>query len=192
MVGKKRRQELEYYVKNDSGQYVYVGPRYRYAGKTPRKKNLALLWALTAGALAVTIVCGFLPAPGMAVCWYVVVPYVLSLVLSMTALMALGKMTGEGDAIRAYVYETAWTRLPLRCVLTGILAAVAAVGHIVWSIRWGLGKQAAAAVAYIVLMAVVCALQFLAKKVTGRMPWEEPEEDAEKDGMPDDAGDRDP
>ena len=192
MIGKKRRKELDYYIKTASGQYEYVGPRYRYSGETPRKKNLALLWALTVGALAVTIVCGFLPAPGMAVSWYVVVPYVLNLVLSIAVLMALGKMTGEGDAIRAYVYETAWTRLPVRCVLSGILAAVAAVGHVAWSIHWGLGKRAAAAVAFIVLMAGVCALQFLAKKVTGRMSWEGPENDGEKDGMPEDAGDRDP
>ncbi len=192
MIGKKRRKDLEYYVRTASGQYEYVGPRYRYAGETPRKKNLALLWALTAGAFAGTIVCGFLPAPGMAVSWYVVVPYVLSLVLSVAVLMALGKMTGEGDDIRAYVYETAWTRLPVRCVLSGIFAAAAAVGHIVWSIRWGVGKQAAAAFAFIVLMTGVCALQFLAKKVTDRMPWEGPDDDGKKDAVPDSAGDRDP
>ena len=46
-------------------------------------------------------------------------------------LWALARMSRGGARLRSYVYEETVAKLPLRCLLTGVFAALAAVGECV-------------------------------------------------------------
>ena len=70
-----------------------------------------------------------LPAPGAMQQFYVLLPYAGALVAGISAVWALARMSRGGARLRSYVYEETVAKLPLRCLLTGVFAALAAVGE---------------------------------------------------------------
>lgn len=60
--------------------------------------------------------------------FYVLLPYAGALVAGISAVWALARMSRGGARLRSYVYEETVAKLPLRCLLTGVFAALAAVG----------------------------------------------------------------
>ena len=52
-----------------------------------------------------------------------------ALVAGISAVWALARMSCGGARLRSYVYEETVAKLPLRCLLTGVFAALAAVGE---------------------------------------------------------------
>ena len=56
-------------------------------------------------------------------------PYAGALVAGISAVWALARMSRGGARLRSYVYEETVAKLPLRCLLTGVFAALAAVGE---------------------------------------------------------------
>ena len=56
-------------------------------------------------------------------------PYAGALVAGISAVWALARMSRGGARLRSYVYEETVAKLPLRCLLTGGFAALAAVGE---------------------------------------------------------------
>ena len=69
------------------------------------------------------------PAPGAMQQFYVLLPYAGALVAGISAVWALARMSRGGARLRSYVYEETVAKLPLRCLLTGGFAALAAVGE---------------------------------------------------------------
>ena len=61
--------------------------------------------------------------------FYVLLPYAGALVAGISAVWALARMSRGGARLRSYVYEETVAKLPLRCLLTGVFAALAAVGE---------------------------------------------------------------
>ncbi len=59
----------------------------------------------------------------------VLLPYAGALVAGISAVWALARMSRGGARLRSYVYEETVAKLPLRCLLTGVFAALAAVGE---------------------------------------------------------------
>mgnify|MGYP000217109970 CR=1 FL=1 len=84
-----------------------------------------------AGALAALAAAGMVPAPGAMQQFYVLLPYAGALVAGISAVWALARMSRGGARLRSYVYEETVAKLPLRCLLTGGFAALAAVGECV-------------------------------------------------------------
>ena len=58
-----------------------------------------------------------------------ILPYAGALVAGISAVWALARMSRGGARLRSYVYEETVAKLPLRCLLTGGFAALAAVGE---------------------------------------------------------------
>ena len=58
-----------------------------------------------------------------------ILPYAGALVAGISAVWALARMSCGGARLRSYVYEETVAKLPLRCLLTGVFAALAAVGE---------------------------------------------------------------
>lgn len=92
----------------------------------PYAKLRGLLWALCGGALAALAAAGMVPAPGAMQQFYVLLPYAGALVAGISAVWALARMSRGGARLRSYVYEETVAKLPLRCLLTGVFAALAA------------------------------------------------------------------
>ena len=125
MQQKKPRRGREYlndFRRDVNGSYLYQGSYRRYTGSMPYAKLRGLLWALCGGALAA------LAAAGMQQ-FYVLLPYAGALVAGISAVWALARMSRGGARLRSYVYEETVAKLPLRCLLTGGFAALAAVGE---------------------------------------------------------------
>ncbi len=61
--------------------------------------------------------------------FYVLLPYAGALVAGISAVWALARMSRDGARLRSYVYEETVAKLPLRCLLTGVFAALATVGE---------------------------------------------------------------
>ena len=79
--------------------------------------------------LAALAAAGMVPAPGAMQQFYVLLPYAGALVAGISAVWALARMSCGGARLRSYVYEETVAKLPLRCLLTGVFAALAAVGE---------------------------------------------------------------
>ena len=87
---------------------------------------VVVLIIVCAAALAAA---GMVPAPGAMQQFYVLLPYAGALVAGISAVWALARMSRGGARLRSYVYEETVAKLPLRCLLTGVFAALAAVGE---------------------------------------------------------------
>ena len=132
MQQKKTRRGREYlndFRRDVNGSYLYQGSYRRYTGSMPYAKLRSLLWALCGGALAALAAAGMVPAPGAMQQFYVLLPYAGALVADISAVWALARMSRGGARLRSYVYEETVAKLPLRCLLTGGFAALAAVGE---------------------------------------------------------------
>lgn len=132
MQQKKNRRGREYlndFRRDVNGSYLYQGSYRRYTGSMPYAKLRDLLWALCGGALAALAAAGMVPAPGAMQQFYVLLPYAGALVAGISAVWALARMSRGGARLRSYVYEETVAKLPLRCLLTGGFAALAAVGE---------------------------------------------------------------
>ena len=132
MQQKKTRRGREYlndFRRDVNGSYLYQGSYRRYTGSMPYAKLRGLLWTLCGGALAALAAAGMVPAPGAMQQFYVLLPYAGALVAGISAVWALARMSRGGARLRSYVYEETVAKLPLRCLLTGVFAALAAVGE---------------------------------------------------------------
>ena len=136
MQQKKNRRGREYlndFRRDVNGSYLYQGSYRCYTGSMPYAKLRGLLWALArmsrGGALAALAAAGMVPAPGAMQQFYVLLPYAGALVAGISVVWALARMSRGGARLRSYVYEETVAKLPLRCLLTGVFAALAAVGE---------------------------------------------------------------
>ena len=136
MRARKRRAYLSYFHKNAAGEYVYSGSLYAYEGGN-RKRALTGLWALLGVAIALTVLGGCIPVPGLTRMWYILIPYVLSVIAICMGLWSLGEITAGGDSLREYVYEKSVKRLKRRMVLASVCAALAFIGERVYAGQTG-------------------------------------------------------
>ena len=102
------------------------------------------------------------PAPGAMQQFYVLLPYAGALVAGISAVWALARMSRGGARLRSYVYEETVAKLPLRCLLTGGFAALAAVGECVDVFLNGGQDAIRYAVLFAALAAAAAAVAFAA------------------------------
>lgn len=159
MLGKKRRSELRYYRRGESGKFVYTGGYCRYAGAPTRTGQLIRLWALCGISALSLIVAGCLPGPGMTGSPYVLIPYVAALIALCAALWSAGQLTLGGDPIRETECSAAESA-PRRLLTAAILSLLTMAGEGLYLLLHGTGGKPAAAAVCVMLPAVsgVCAL----------------------------------
>jgi hypothetical protein len=150
-----RHAYLNKFEKNNSDQYEYRGTIYTYDDKAlSYGRWLARLWICGIVMAAAVLVNGCIPAPGMQNCIYVLLPYVLQLLAAVSVCWAIVRLTAGGAQLREYIYQATVEKLPMRTMLTAILAIAAAVGEVIFLIRNGAGDYLRAAICFLVLEAV--------------------------------------
>lgn len=153
-----RRAYLDDYQALADGRIVYTGKVYSYAGSTPWKKELFALW-LRAGLSGVCVTAaGVIPASGMMNTFYVILPWVFSLIGAGSAMWALCRMTHHGEHMKEHVLRATAGALPVRAVFTAVCAAVAVLGQAVCLILNGPGRALWADVCFFPLMAMAAGL----------------------------------
>ncbi|MBQ9268172.1 MAG: hypothetical protein IJ206_01505 [Oscillospiraceae bacterium] len=160
-------------TRNAAGEFIYTGDWFVYSGTVPRKRLICELWGLCGVAAVLLLVAGFLPAPGLIGCWYVQIPYVLSLGALLTVLWALGRLTLAGEPIRESVLYGAAQSLPRRLVLASVLSGLTAVCETLFLLSNREQNSLPLGIAFLALSAVGCVALVLARLRISRMSWEE-------------------
>ena len=122
-----RRDHLNDFYRDVSGNYVYTGTC--YVCRAAEKERTALLrrvWLLTAVMAAAVVAGGFISAPGMDRCFYVLLPYAAEVGLTGSVVWATVRWQAREYPMREYVYRATVQALPGRCLgsAEGACAAV--------------------------------------------------------------------
>lgn len=124
----------------------------------------AMLAALTAA--------GCLDAPGTGQSFYVLIPYMISLIAGISVCWALGRLTAGGGELRAYVYEATVEQLPVRSGFAIFGAGAAILGELVYILKNGTEGKGIGCVIFLVLEGFVCGMTLIIKKQSSKMEWE--------------------
>lgn len=157
---KSRRDYLSDYQKNVSGEYMYVGARYKFSslsGKT-RKQWMHKMLLLNIAAMIASIIPGCIRVPGMDYSAYVLLPYVVALLTTGYTLMAAIRLACAKDDVKAWEYDKSVKALPVCSKIIVVLAAIAVIGEIVYVAINGCGKFLFGTVVFLVchLLLGVC------------------------------------
>lgn len=176
MRARKRRAYLEYFHKNAAGEYVYSGGHYTFDGDDKqRKRAITVQWALLGIAAALTILGSFLPVPGLTNAWYVLIPYVLSVILVFMAMWSLGEITAGGEPLREYVYEKSVRCLKRRLLIVSVCAGLSFLGECVYVLQGGVFTAAAGVfLGWEMVAAAAAAVSFV---LFSRLRWSRQAED---------------
>ena len=144
MRARKRRTYLEYFRKNAAGEYVYAGDFYVFQGdEQTRKRALLRMWTLLGLAAVLTVLGGCIPVPGLTGTWYILCPYVASVIALFAALWSLGELTAGGEPLREYVYEKSKKRLRFRMIFAAVCAVLALGGELIFALPKGIDVSGA-------------------------------------------------
>lgn len=108
-----RRDHLNDFYRDVSGNYVYTGTC--YVCRAAEKERTALLrrvWLLTAVMAAAVVAGGFISAPGMDRCFYVLLPYAAEVGLTGSVVWATVRWQAREYPMREYVYRATVQALP--------------------------------------------------------------------------------
>lgn len=167
------REYLDDFRKDINGSYLYHGSYRSYAGSTAYATMRCRLWLMCGGALAALAAAGMVPAPGAMQQFYVLLPYAAALVACISVVWALARMSRGGERLRSYVYDQTVAKLPLRCLLTGVFAALAAAGEIIDVFLNGAQNAGIYAGMFIALAAAAAAAVLAARHSVGTMVYAE-------------------
>jgi hypothetical protein len=168
-----RRAYLDEFQKTAAGEYVYTGAVHSYVNQgVSRGKALAALWALTAFLAAGALVAGCVPAAGMNT-FYVLLPYVASLISAASVVWLMCRLTAGGDPLRDYVYRATVPKAALRANLTMVCAGGTLLGGAVHWARNGAEDKVLGTAAFLACEGVVFLSVFLWKLGFQRLKWKE-------------------
>ncbi|SDF79680.1 hypothetical protein [Marvinbryantia formatexigens] len=154
---KGRRAHLDAFKKNEKGEYIYTGKLYAFDETVIRWKTAVIrLGAAWAVLMAAMIINGCIPAPGMAGCFYVLLPYAAQVVSAAALGVALLSVATAGNPLREYQYEAAVKKIPMRSRLAAIFAGASVLGELLYLIQNGAGNAAGMAALFLVLEVIAC------------------------------------
>lgn len=167
-----RRAYLDDYKALANGEIIYTGKVYSYSGSIPWKKELSALW-LCGGLPGVCVtVCGVLPASGMMNTFYVILPWLLSLIGAGSVIWALCRVTCHGEHLKEHVYNATAAALPVRAVFTAICGAVTMAGQIVkFTLDRG-GETPVSDACFLLLMALAVTFSAALRPRAKALPFE--------------------
>lgn len=134
MAQKKRGRaaKASYFVAAGNGNYVYTGPLYSLSAEAGITAKWASLRRLLFGGaiIALSLLCGVLPVPGMSNTFYVIVPYAGTLIFGAVALYKAARIAyWGGDKLREYVYESTVKQFPAHTLFCAVFAGLSVIGE---------------------------------------------------------------
>ena len=177
---RKRRKYINDYKINDEGKYQYYGTCYRWMEPDNRKRVLHGFWAAQLLALAGTIVCGLIPAPGVNYVPVLLIPYMAGIVLSIMSVFALYNLSDEPDPVRDHVFNATVRRLPVLEMLNIITGLLCTAGEIYYLIAYGPEEDIAFGILFMVLEALIAFLSLRIFRGVRALQWEKVENDEMK------------
>lgn len=173
--GKKRRgrrDHLNDFYRDVSGNYVYTGICYVCTAPQERGTLLRRLWLLTAVLAAAVVTGGCITAPGVGRCFYVLLPYAAEVGLTGSVVWAMTRWQAREYPMREYVYRATVRALPGRCLAEAILAAAGFAGECVYLLVSGSGGRGLYAVIYLLLKVVSLGAALFARHLVLSSRWE--------------------
>ena len=163
-----------YFVPTGNGNYTYIGPQYSLsldAGITAKKAGARRI-IISICIVALSVVCGLLPVPGMSNTFYVIIPYALTMIFGVVLLWKSSRITYWGsDSLREYVYNTTVTQLPVYATLCAVFACVSVAGEGLCLILEKANRNVLFAVIFILSHIVIFALSILLRRLEKPLEW---------------------
>lgn len=126
---KGRRAYLDHFQK-EGNDYVYKGKSIDWpAGGMTRKRALLTLWLCIALGAICAVAGGCIPGTGIGNCAYVLLPYMVWLMLEVSMLWSLCRLTAAKSPIRDYVYKQTVVRLGGLGIAGAVSAGVTAAAQ---------------------------------------------------------------
>lgn len=173
MNRRKKHSRLEHFQRNAAGDYVYTGAYVSYASTEKSRKRLLLeLWGLVAVGTACLLACGFLPVKSFNGCFYVLLPYIASLITAISCLWAVGVLTSGGDPLRQYVHDATVLKLPGRSIVSAVAALACMLGEGIYCIQNGAGDEVGNLIAFFLLCGVGAAAMVLLCRCIRGAKWQ--------------------
>ena len=120
-----RRDHLNDFYRDVSGNYVYTGVCYGHTGgvraNTALLRRLRLMAAVRAAAV---LAGGCISAPGVGRCFYVLLPYAAQIGVTGSIVWAVARWQVREYPLREYIYCATVQALPGRCLAQAVLAGV--------------------------------------------------------------------
>lgn len=138
-------------------------------GGRTRKRLLLELWILGAAAMICLLAGGFLPVESFRGCGYVLFPYMVALLAAVAVLWYLGELTGGGEPLKTYVYESTVPRIPRLAVLSALTAVLCVLGQAIRCAKNGSCSRAE--LLFMLLEAVGAVLMVLLRQSLMRAQW---------------------
>ena len=139
---KGRRAYLDDYEAKEDGSYAYTGLLWRWAEPEQRAGFLREARTLLGVAIACSLGAGFVPAPGVGNAFFVLVPYVISIVGLSLSCVCVWRVMREGECLRNHVYVSAGQRLRAWLIVGALAAGLSAIGELICVLAGGGGVEA--------------------------------------------------
>ena len=139
---KKRRRWRAYlddFQKDATGQYVYTGKHYAFAGSPgERKKYFAKIVVFGVLGLLATAVPEFFPPVKISQTPVTVVPWLLQAVAVVLVCWSIARVLVHTSELRAYVYQATIPSLPAKSMIAAVLSGITLVCQIIYFFANGL------------------------------------------------------
>ena len=144
MAEKKRKRWNRYskasqFAPGAGGELAYTGRYFTFQEtEVSYRESMRRRIAFTAGSAVAALACGFMPVPALTNTWYVLLPYMLTVLAVASQVWAVCRMAYWGNPLREYVYDTTVKQLPVRTMLAMILSMCTLCGQICYLVLHGL------------------------------------------------------
>lgn len=178
MAEKKRKRWNRYskasqFAPGAGGELVYAGRYFTFQEtEVSYRESMRRRIALTAGSAVAALACGFMPVPALSNTWYVLLPFMLTVLAVASQVWAVCRMAYWGNPLREYVYDTTVKQLPVRTMLAMILSMCTLCGQIAYVVTHSLqGVEYLYTLAFSGLEIVVFVCAFLWKGRENQALW---------------------
>ena len=169
---KGRRAYLNDFHRTLSGEYVYQGVTYTFEGNKKQRLHLYYkLLAISVVLAAAGIVSGCISAPGTLNCFYVLLPYMISFMTSLSLIWGLCRLWAGGSPLREYIYQATMDQFQPRGTLTAVSAGCAVVGETIYVIRNGAQGMVSGMILFLICQALVLASSIFWVHLTENSCW---------------------
>ena len=168
-----RRDHLNDFYRDVSGNYVYTGVCYEHTGGVCANTALLRRLRLMAAVMAAAVLAGgCISAPGVGRCFYVLLPYAAQIGVTGSIVWAVARWQVREYPLREYIYRATVQALPGRCLAQAVLAGVGLAAETLYLLLSGSDGRGAAAAIYLLLQACVLVLALLTRRAVLASDWQ--------------------
>ncbi len=154
-----------------SGKYVYTGNYYAWqpecGSRTRAMVKLILYWI---ASFALIVAAGCVPDAGMEDRAYIIIPYAVQIIASVSVGWGAFRLAFAGDPLMAYVYDETAASIPIRAMITIVGAGLTCLGEVFNLILNGSESPRSAAV-LLIAEAASLILTILIRRSLQKMSW---------------------